>query len=145
MTALAGRTRNTLKPEIIVLEAGVSSDSLEGYTQVLSPITRFLRAEYPFVLAACVLALLVSGGGAIAEVSTLLPRAALFAGIFAVVLIAAIGVMHHAEHLAAQFGDPLGTIVLTLSAIAIEISLIATISLQGKATRPWRGTPCSRS
>ncbi|MFC4350053.1 calcium:proton antiporter [Fodinicurvata halophila] len=133
MTALAGRTRNTLKPEIIVLEAGVSSDSLEGYTQVLSPITRFLRAEYPFVLAACVLALLVSGGGAIAEVSTLLPRAALFAGIFAVVLIAAIGVMHHAEHLAAQFGDPLGTIVLTLSAIAIEISLIATISLQGES------------
>lgn len=104
-----------------------------GVQQVLSSSFRFLRNEYPFVLAVSVLVLLESSGDTLLQVSALLPRAALFTGIFTVVLVAAIGVMHHAEHLAARFGDPLGTIILTLSAIAIEISLIATLSLQGES------------
>ncbi|MGM0561069.1 MAG: calcium:proton antiporter [Pseudomonadota bacterium] len=104
-----------------------------GVRQVLFSHFRFLRSEYPFVLAASVLVLLEFSGGTLLQVSAPLPRAALFAGIFTVILVAAIGVMHHAEQLAARLGDPLGTIILTLSAIAIEISLIATLSLQGES------------
>ena len=50
-----------------------------------------------------------------------------------VILWAAIGVMHHADHLALRLGEPLGTLILTLSAVSIEVSLIAALVLHGDA------------
>jgi Ca2+:H+ antiporter len=50
-----------------------------------------------------------------------------------VILWGAIGVMRHAEALAHIFGEPLGTLVLTLSAVAIEVTLIMSVMLVGGA------------
>ncbi len=40
-------------------------------------------------------------------------------------------VVRHAEELAHRFGEPYGTLILTISAISIEVVVIATIMLHG--------------
>lgn len=55
--------------------------------------------------------------------------ALLLAGIVAVILVCAFGVVHEAEHLAKRLGDPYGTLVLTLSIVLIEVVLIAAVLL----------------
>jgi Ca2+:H+ antiporter len=61
-----------------------------------------------------------------------LPSVALalvLAGIVAVIVIAAGGVVQQAEALARRLGDPYGTLVLTLSIVVIEVVLIAAVML----------------
>ena len=55
----------------------------------------------------------------------------LFAWIFAVLVWAAFGVVRHAEGLAILLGEPIGTIILTLSVILIEVAMITAVSLTG--------------
>ena len=57
---------------------------------------------------------------------------ALFAWLLAVILWAAFGVVHEAEDLARRLGEPLGTLVLTLSIVVIEVSLISAVMLSAK-------------
>ncbi len=52
--------------------------------------------------------------------------------IFVVMLICAFNVVHHADWLAEKFGEPYGTLILTLAVISIEVSLIVTMMLIGK-------------
>ena len=56
---------------------------------------------------------------------------AVFLWLFAVVLWSALAVVRHADCLAAKLGEPYGTLILTLSAIAIEVMMIATMMLHG--------------
>jgi Ca2+:H+ antiporter len=51
--------------------------------------------------------------------------------LFVVVLIAAFGVVRHAETLAIHLGEPFGTLVLTLSVISIEVMMISSMMLSG--------------
>jgi len=51
------------------------------------------------------------------------------AGIVAVIVICAFGVVTEAEHLARRLGDPYGTLVLTLSIVLIEVILISAVML----------------
>jgi Ca2+:H+ antiporter len=51
--------------------------------------------------------------------------------LFGVILWGAIGVMYHAERVAHVLGEPLGTLVLTLSAITVELALIVSVMLNG--------------
>lgn len=53
----------------------------------------------------------------------------LLAAIVAVILVSAFGVMEQAEGLAHRLGDPYGTLVLTLSVVAIEVILISAVLL----------------
>lgn len=53
----------------------------------------------------------------------------LFALLFATILAASFGVVREAEHLAHQLGEPYGTLILTLSIVAIEVILIASVLL----------------
>lgn len=53
----------------------------------------------------------------------------LLAGIVAVIVVAAGGVVRQAEALAHRLGDPYGTLVLTLSIVVIEVVLIAAVML----------------
>lgn len=48
-------------------------------------------------------------------------------GIIAVIFVAALGVLHHAERLAHRLGDPFGTLVLTLSIVGMEVVLLAAV------------------
>ena len=47
--------------------------------------------------------------------------------LLAVVMLAAIAVVRHAEALAAILGEPLGTLVLTLAVIGIEVAIISAV------------------
>ena len=49
------------------------------------------------------------------------------------VLLMARGIAHHADQLAEQLGEPLGTLVLTGSVIVIELALIASTMLTGES------------
>jgi len=51
----------------------------------------------------------------------------LFIVVFSVIIYAAIGVVHHAEQLAHKLGEPFGTMILTLSAVTVEVIMIATM------------------
>jgi Ca2+:H+ antiporter len=59
--------------------------------------------------------------------------AALFLWFFAIILWCAFGVIEKADYLAEFLGEPLGTLVLTLSIVIIEIVLIGAVALGGKA------------
>jgi Ca2+:H+ antiporter len=55
-----------------------------------------------------------------------------FVWLFAVILWSATSVVRHADSLAVKWGEPYGTLVLTLSAITIEVVMISTAMLHGK-------------
>ena len=52
-----------------------------------------------------------------------------FAILFATILYAAFGVVREADHLAHMLGEPYGTLILTLSIVAIEVILIAAVMM----------------
>src|SRR5438552_189604 len=54
-----------------------------------------------------------------------------FVWLFAVILWSAISVARHADCLAVKLGEPYGTLILTLSAISIEVMMISTAMLHG--------------
>lgn len=61
-----------------------------------------------------------------------------FVVIFATILLAAFGVVHEADYLAHQLGEPYGTLILTLAIVAIEVILIAAVLL-GPGENPTIG------
>jgi len=52
-----------------------------------------------------------------------------FIGLFGTIIMAAFGVVHEADELAHQLGEPYGTLILTLSIVSIEVILIAAVML----------------
>jgi Ca2+:H+ antiporter len=54
---------------------------------------------------------------------------ALFAWLFFVIVWGSFGVVHEAEELASLLGEPVGTLVLTLSIVLIEVVLISAVML----------------
>ena len=56
---------------------------------------------------------------------------ALFAWLLGAILWCAFGVIAEADHLAEMLGEPLGTLVLTLSIVVIEVMLISAVMLGG--------------
>jgi Ca2+:H+ antiporter len=54
-----------------------------------------------------------------------------FAWIFAVMLWGTFAVVRHADSLAERLGEPFGTLILTISATAIEVTMISTVMLHG--------------
>ena len=53
----------------------------------------------------------------------------LFLWMFGVILGAAFTVVHHAEALAHKYGEPYGTLILTLAVIGVEVIMISSIML----------------
>jgi Ca2+:H+ antiporter len=53
----------------------------------------------------------------------------LFAALLAIIMWSAFGVVGEADHLAEMLGEPLGTLVLTLSIVLIEVALISAVML----------------
>jgi len=52
--------------------------------------------------------------------------------IFLVVVYAALGVVRHAEQLAEKYGEPYGTLILTISAVTVEVVMLTTMILHGE-------------
>jgi len=57
--------------------------------------------------------------------------ALLFLWLFGIMMWCAFGVVRYAEAIAERLGEPYGTLVLTLSMVVIEVSLLAAIMLHG--------------
>ena len=57
--------------------------------------------------------------------------AAIFIWLFAVMIWCAFGVVRHAEVLAEHLGEPFGTLILTIAAVSIEVTIMATVMLSG--------------
>lgn len=80
-----------------------------------------------------VVAFVVVGGGWSSDPGGFL-GSLLFAWILGVMLWCAFGVIRHADHLAEALGEPLGTLILTLSIVVIEVGLISAVMLGGGAS-----------
>lgn len=91
----------------------------------------FLKKEFPFILALAALVLCYTAGKSSFILSSFLFETLMFFVIFGVIIYAAIGVVRHAEFLARKLGEPYGTMVLTFSAVTVEIIMVATMMLNG--------------
>jgi len=95
----------------------------------LTDMTAALRVAAAW---ATVLAFAWFGKGWLADLSQPLFAGGLFAWLLAVIVWAAFGVVHEAEEIAHRLGEPLGTLVLTLSIVIIEVALISAVMLSAK-------------
>jgi Ca2+:H+ antiporter len=90
---------------------------------------KYLKAEYPVALALLGFAL-----GLFLEHGALEQGGLMLWGLMLMILAAVIGVAfriaHHAEVLAMRFGEPYGTLILTLAAVSVEV-VILVVLLQG--------------
>ncbi|RJG07389.1 calcium:proton antiporter [Noviherbaspirillum cavernae] len=74
----------------------------------------------------------IFGGDWLADLSSTPKSLALFAWLFVIILWCVFGVVKEADHLAEMLGEPLGTLVLTLSVVIIEVVLIGAVMLDAK-------------
>ena len=92
-----------------------------------------IRAEFPLLVGLGTIAIFLVVGSDLNELtSRTLPLLGVFVWLFAVILWSAICVVRHADCLAIKFGEPYGTLILTLSAISIEVVVISTAMLHGE-------------
>jgi Ca2+:H+ antiporter len=93
-----------------------------------------MRSEFPLLIGWGTAAIFIAiGTSALNELTThIVPLLGVFALLFAVVLWSAIRVVRHADCLAIKLGEPYGTLILTLSAISIEVVMISTAMLHGE-------------
>src|SRR5215471_8502949 len=99
-----------------------------------------MRSEFPLLLGWGTAAIFIAiGTSALNEFTThIVPLLGVFVWLFVVVLWSAIRVVRHADYLAIRLGEPYGTLILTLSAISIEVVMISTAMLHG-ANNPTLG------
>jgi len=87
---------------------------------------KYLKSEFPVAVSLAVLA-----AGALLEHAAIAHGGALLWGLLLVMLGAIIGVAfriaHHAEVLAIRFGEPYGTLILTLAAVSVEVVILAVL------------------
>ena len=92
----------------------------------------FVRAEYPLIVGLASAAFFLwLGSAALDRITHPYALGGVFAWLFVGVLWSAISVVRHADVLAEKMGEPSGTIILTLSAITIEVIMISAAMLHG--------------
>jgi Ca2+:H+ antiporter len=92
-----------------------------------------LRREWLLFVAYATTALfLIFGKSWLADLSNPLWFTLMLVWLFAVIMGAAFAVVHQAESLAIRLGEPLGTLVLTLAVIGIEVMMISAVMLTGQ-------------
>ena len=92
-----------------------------------------IRAEFPLLVGLGTIVIFLVVGSDLNELTTrTLPLLGVFVWLFAVILWSAMCVVRHADCLAIKFGEPYGTLILTLSAISIEVVVISTAMLHGE-------------
>ena len=52
--------------------------------------------------------------------------------LFSIIIYASLAVAHHAEMLAEKFGEPYGTLILTMSAVSVEVMIIAIMMIHSE-------------
>ncbi len=98
-----------------------------------------VRAEFVLLISLGTAAILIAmGNRPLEETTHPMLLVLIFFWLFAVILLSAISVVRHADCLAIKFGEPYGTLILTLSAISVEVMMISTAMLHG-ANNPTLG------
>ena len=92
-----------------------------------------LRSEFSLIIGVITAAIFLWFGSRLVE-NLEHPGAVgvVFLWLFVAVLWSAISVVRHADRLAIKYGEPYGTLILTLSAITIEVMMISAAMLHGK-------------
>src|SRR5204863_6815066 len=107
--------------------------------QTTSASPSVVRSEFVLAIALGTAAIFYAAGSQLVEiVAHPVALMGVFLWLFAVILWSAICVARHADCLAIKLGEPYGTLILTLSAISIEVVMISTAMLHG-ANNPTLG------
>src|SRR6267143_7252017 len=86
-----------------------------------------ISSEFALLIALGTAAIFFAAGSQLVEIiAHPVAMIGVFLWLFAVILWAAICVARHADCLAIKIGEPYGTLILTLSAISIEVVMIST-------------------
>jgi Ca2+:H+ antiporter len=98
-----------------------------------------VRAEFPMLVGVVTTVIFYVAGNTFvsnfmshAAVTSDLVLSVSFVWLFAVMVWCAFGVVKHAEALAHQLGEPYGTLILTISVISIEVTIMAIVMLTGE-------------
>ncbi len=87
---------------------------------------KYLKSEFPIAIALAILVL-----GFALEHGAVEQGGGMLWGLLLVILAAIIGVAfriaHHAEVLAMRFGEPYGTLILTLAAVSVEVVILVVL------------------
>ena len=98
-----------------------------------------IRREFALLVGLGTAAIFFAAGSQFVELAAHpIAMIVVFLWLFAVILWSAICVVRHADCLAIKLGEPYGTLILTLSAISIEVVMISTAMLHG-ANNPTLG------
>ena len=103
------------------------------------PLTKAVLSEFPLLIGFGTAAIFFAAGSQLVEIiGHPVVLVVVFLWLFAVIVWSAISVVRHADCLAIKLGEPYGTLILTLSAISIEVVMISTAMLHG-ANNPTLG------
>jgi Ca2+:H+ antiporter len=92
----------------------------------------YLRSEAALLVGVVTTAIFYTlGKGWLDDLSDTLISSVLFVWIFGAMLWLAFSAVRHADSLAELLGEPLGTLILTISVISIEVSVISAVMLTG--------------
>ena len=98
-----------------------------------------LGSEFPLLIGLGTAAIFFAAGSRFVEIiGHPVAVIVVFLWLFAVIFWSAVSVVRHADCLAVKLGEPYGTLILTLSAISIEVVMISTAMLHG-ANNPTLG------
>src|SRR5216110_2124662 len=98
-----------------------------------------MRREFPLLIGLGTAAIFFAAGSQLVElIAHPVALIGVFVWLFAVILWSAMCVVRHADCLAIKLGEPYGTLILTLSAISVEVVMISTAMLHG-ANNPTLG------
>jgi len=98
-----------------------------------------VRGEFALVIGLGTAAIFYATGNRFVEnITHPIGLIVVFLWLFMVILWAALSVVRHADCLAVKCGEPYGTLILTLAAIGIEVTMICTAMLHG-ANNPTLG------
>lgn len=96
------------------------------------PLPIALRGEWPLALSLITTALFAFFGKKwLGDLSNPLWFGFMSLWLFSVILASAFAIVRHAESLATILGEPLGTLILTLAVIGIEVMMISAVMLTG--------------
>src|SRR5205807_9407907 len=92
-----------------------------------------IRSEFSLIIGLLTAGLFLwAGSGLVENIEHPGAMGVVFLWLFIAVLWSAISVVRHADCLAIKCGEPYGTLILTLSAITIEVMMISAAMLHGK-------------
>src|SRR5207302_6113313 len=92
-----------------------------------------IRREFSLLIGLGTVAIFWGTGSRLVEIiAHPITLIVVFLWLFAVILWSAVSVARHADCLAIKWGEPYGTLVLTLSAITIEVVMVSTAMLHGE-------------